>query len=70
MKIGNAGFELADLRAEQERDHGIGRARYAVRRTGGHVCTDCGEAIEPERRDAAPFAIRCIDCQIIYERGA
>ncbi len=31
-------------------------------------CVDCGEAIGAERLQAYPTAVRCIDCQSIYER--
>ncbi len=31
-------------------------------------CVDCGEAIGPERLQAYPTAVRCIDCQSVYER--
>ena len=31
-------------------------------------CADCGEPIPAARRVANPAAIRCIDCQEIYER--
>lgn len=27
------------------------------------VCIDCGDAIEPERKQAAPYTKRCIECQ-------
>lgn len=26
------------------------------------ICTDCGEAIDPRRLEALPFAERCISC--------
>ncbi len=70
MKIGNAAFELADLRAEQEREHGIDRARQAVSESGSAICIDCEEQIEPARRLAAPFARRCFRCQTLHERQA
>jgi len=31
-------------------------------------CVDCGDAIGLERLQAYPTAVRCIDCQSIYER--
>lgn len=31
-------------------------------------CIDCGEPIPPERLEAYPSAMRCIDCQAAYER--
>lgn len=63
MKVGNFAFELADLRAAQERDAGIAAAQAALRKLGSPVCVGCGEEIEPERRKAMPSARRCLDCQ-------
>lgn len=31
-------------------------------------CVDCDEPIGYERLQAQPFAVRCVDCQEIYER--
>ena len=31
-------------------------------------CIDCGEEINPARRQAMPEAMRCIQCQTDYER--
>ena len=31
-------------------------------------CIDCGEEIDYARLRAQPFAVRCLDCQEIYER--
>lgn len=31
------------------------------------VCVECNEPIGEARKAAAPFAIRCIDCQIDFE---
>lgn len=33
-------------------------------------CADCGEQIPDARRQAAPFATTCIECQGIRERKA
>lgn len=32
------------------------------------ICLDCGEEISPDRLEANPAAIRCIDCQRKKER--
>lgn len=69
MKIGNRDFELAELRAEQERDHGVRSVRNAIGQTGETECVDCGKPIDKARREAAPFARRCIGCQTIHERA-
>lgn len=68
MKISNLAFELADLRAEQERQAGIAKARHALRGAGEVNCIDCGEEIEATRRQVMPSAIRCIECQQQHER--
>lgn len=60
-------FELAERLAEAERDAGINRAVAAVTGLGCVTCVDCGEAIEPARRAAAPWAVRCLCCQQEFE---
>lgn len=68
MKMGNSAFELAEHRAEQEREAGIGRATAALRVEGKFYCVACGDEIDPARRKAFPAARRCIDCQERIER--
>ncbi len=68
MKIGNFAHELADIRAEQERDAGIAAARAPLKQTGTLECIRCGDEIEAERRAALPSARRCVDCQESFER--
>jgi phage/conjugal plasmid C-4 type zinc finger TraR family protein len=63
MKIGNFAFELAELRAEQERETAIARAQAAVRAVGETRCVRCGDPIPDARRWAFPAAKRCLDCQ-------
>lgn len=63
MEGGNKGHDLADLRAEQEREAGITSAQQALMQRGFDVCVSCGDEIEAERRAALPSAKRCIDCQ-------
>jgi phage/conjugal plasmid C-4 type zinc finger TraR family protein len=67
MNLSNAAFDLAAARAEQERDAGVADAGIALKQTGSTVCIACGEPISEERRLAAPFARRCIDCQTLHE---
>ncbi|WP_048648964.1 TraR/DksA C4-type zinc finger protein [Nitratireductor soli] len=62
MKTGNLAFELADLRAEQERQAGILRAQAALEGPGSSACRQCGAAIEARRREALPSAITCVAC--------
>jgi phage/conjugal plasmid C-4 type zinc finger TraR family protein len=64
----NSALELAELRAEQERDAAICAAMQAVETRGSPVCVDCEGVIPTERRQAAPFATRCIDCQMFHEQ--
>ena len=55
-------------------NHYVGEMRLAdaarERVASGQVdrCVDCDEPIGYERLRAQPFAVRCVDCQEIYER--
>ncbi|MCI9864895.1 TraR/DksA C4-type zinc finger protein [Rhizobium skierniewicense] len=64
---GNAALDLAAERAEQEREARIAAASAAVAVRGAIICQDCPSKISDERRAAAPFARRCIECQESYE---
>ncbi|MCM0751935.1 molecular chaperone DnaK [Brucella pseudogrignonensis] len=68
METGNKAHELADLRAEQEREAGISAAQNALQQNGFTVCISCGDDIDIERREALPSARRCLDCQERLER--
>ncbi|MGO1161719.1 TraR/DksA C4-type zinc finger protein [Brucella sp. C7-11G] len=68
MMSTNAALELADLRAEQERERGIKAAQQALLQEGREDCVACGAEIEPERREAMPSARRCVECQTLFER--
>lgn len=57
----------AEQRVEAERDRTIAAACAAVSAAGSDVCIDCGATIPTERRLAAPWAKRCIECQQFYE---
>ena len=50
--------------------HQIGQAlaRAAQNRYG--VCIDCGSPIDHARLAAAPYAARCVACQVKFERHA
>ncbi|MBP0439452.1 TraR/DksA C4-type zinc finger protein [Tianweitania sediminis] len=67
--VSNAALELADFRAEEERRIFVERAQAQVRTQGTIECQDCMLPIDDERRGAAPFARRCIDCQRIHEKA-
>ncbi|CDN54742.1 Hypothetical protein RG1141_CH24040 [Neorhizobium galegae bv. officinalis bv. officinalis str. HAMBI 1141] len=60
-------FYLADLRSSQERDAAIASASASVSREGTDACIECSGPIPAERRSAAPFARRCVDCQTFHE---
>jgi phage/conjugal plasmid C-4 type zinc finger TraR family protein len=60
-------FELAELRAGEERNAGIATVAAMVARPGSDNCADCGEEIPTARKAAAPFARRCVDCQTFHE---
>lgn len=64
-------FDRATEIEEAQREDAIAEQR---RRTGhgpaAHACEDCGESIPESRRQVAPGATRCIDCQRRAERFA
>ena len=62
-------LEHAERRVEAERDHAVRLASAQVMAGGRTHCEDCGEEIELARREAAPFAVRCLECQQSAERG-
>ncbi|WP_224825611.1 TraR/DksA C4-type zinc finger protein [Cognatishimia sp. MH4019] len=61
-------LERSEDRVTQERDRMANVARSAVRQVGNSDCVECGRQIPEARRQAAPFADRCIDCQQDKER--
>lgn len=63
-------LERSEARVEQERERSARAASAAVARPGNTECSDCGEPISEARRQAAPFAERCISCQRAHEREA
>ncbi|HAU74421.1 MAG TPA: molecular chaperone DnaK [Agrobacterium sp.] len=67
---GNAALELAEKRAEEEREAAIAAASRSLRTLGTMECEDCGNGIARERRLALPSATRCIACQTRFEKEA
>jgi hypothetical protein len=67
-------FDLASLRADQERDAGVARIRAMMRPRGpssglgGRLVCDCGAEISAARRAAYPETDKCIDCATFSER--
>jgi DnaK suppressor protein len=51
--------------AEGERR--IAEARRALAEGRYGMCRECGRKIPPARLDAAPEAVRCVDCQRLFE---
>ncbi|MCB5204238.1 TraR/DksA C4-type zinc finger protein [Neorhizobium sp. T786] len=68
MNFGNGAFDQASRREQEERETLIADAAHAVSRKGSAICCDCERPIPEDRRIAAPFAVRCIECQKIHER--
>lgn len=67
---GNALFDLAEIRAEEEREAQIKRATASLKREGHIECEDCGGEIAETRRRALPSARRCIHCQERFEKSS
>lgn len=61
-------FELAERRADQERNALVDAARAQLSHAGTPECVDCGCTISIARRRVYPSATRCIDCQTDFER--
>ncbi|WP_348826808.1 TraR/DksA family transcriptional regulator [Halomonas sp. RT37] len=63
----------ADIAAEIQERHLEGaltnRPRWiGIDWAGSAECEECGDEIPAARRQAAPWATTCIECQQIYER--
>ena len=67
MDASNAAVENGERLVEAEWDAGIARSAAFLARKASKSCVECGEDIGEERRKAAPFARRCIDCQTVFE---
>lgn len=51
----------------QEEETRIAEARRALEHGTYGTCLDCGSQIPASRLDAAPEAVRCLDCQRHFE---
>ena len=60
--------DRAEALIEATSANALARIQAAQQQAGQADCADCGEPIPASRRAANPAAIRCIDCQEIYER--
>lgn len=61
-------LEYAENAVRAEQDRSVQQVTQSLRATGCAECVDCGDEIEPARRAAAPFAVRCVTCQQMTER--
>lgn len=57
---------------ESEREAALAARRSAPMEVpreinGIRSCLDCGEAIEQQRLDACPQAVRCVECQADHD---
>lgn len=50
-----------------EEERRIDEARRALADGSYGTCRDCGRPIQPDRLEAVPEAVRCIDCQRHFE---
>jgi RNA polymerase-binding transcription factor DksA len=73
---GDLGTELHDEELDEttelfleEEERRIGEARRALADGSYGSCRECGRPIQPERLEAVPEAVRCIDCQRHLEGG-
>lgn len=60
--------DRAGAAVEVERLSGIAVVRAQMQGAGADECEDCGCEIDPRRRAAAPWAIRCAPCQEIEDQ--
>ena len=51
----------------EEEEQRIGEARRALADGSYGICKGCGRPIPPERLQAVPEAVRCLDCQRHFE---
>ena len=53
---------------ERRMEGALNRHRLPTAITSNDECEECGDPIPAARRQAAPWATTCIECQQIYER--
>ncbi len=58
----------AEQAVELETMARVSQVQGALVGQGSDECEDCGAEIEAARRQAAPFAVRCVHCQAEAER--
>ncbi len=60
-------FASAEKNAAREREAKIAEASAIVNQAGRDVCVECECQIPAARREAAPFAVRCVECQNLHK---
>ena len=63
-----ADLDHADVGRDLQELRGLEAARGRISDGSYGVCLDCGGEIGFERLRATPSAVRCIDCQTLYEK--
>ena len=58
-------IDRANDEAQRWLDEQIAKNHHAA--TDDTECIDCGEPIGEKRKQAVPWAVRCIKCQTAYE---
>lgn len=61
-------IEIAGDYIQRKTDERTAIIRAQVVGQGQDYCEDCGNDLTPERRAAAPWAIRCVPCADVLER--
>jgi RNA polymerase-binding protein DksA len=61
-------LDQADLTRDVDELRGLEAAQSRIAAGSYGVCIECGNEIAFERLRAEPGAIRCIDCQRLYEK--
>lgn len=61
-------IEIAGEYTQRKTDERTSLIRAQVQGEGQEHCEDCGLDLTPERRAAAPWAIRCVPCADLLER--
>lgn len=65
--LADAEVDAGRERLLDDEEQRILQARRALEEGTYGTCADCGGQIPPQRLDAVPEAVRCIDCQRRYE---
>ena len=60
--------EIAQQHAIYRDWNAIAEVQKKMEQPGSDFCEDCGESIPLARKQAAPWCIRCVFCQELYEK--